>query len=122
MVWKLRGGEKLMMSKQAAANDPVREVLKSQGDDGITVRHVVHYAYPSDGSTDLRNRPAMIAELQSQGFRVRDAAAESGFVFEHDSSVAGNEFDKLTGTLEAWFEERDWRYDGWECAVVKKTH
>lgn len=99
------------------SNTAVRIQLAAFGDDGTEPRHVLHYAYPEPGN-DLATRPAMIAELESRGFEVSDAAAENGLVFEHHRSVAAHDFDEFTEELSAYFKGKGWFYDGWECAVV----
>lgn len=101
----------------AQSNDEVRMVLTSMGDDGSSVRHVVHYAYPGKGA-DMSQRDTLKAELKAKGFDVEDAANGNGFVMEHHRSVAGEDFDDFTGNLSTWFSERGWDYDGWECAVT----
>jgi hypothetical protein len=116
MGWKLPFAKKHVIL-QTSRNDAVRESLAMHGDDGVAVRHVVHYAYPAKGA-DLSTRPQIVADLKSQRFEVRDAAAENGLVFEHHCSVAPGQFDALTDALEGWFARHNWGYDGWECAVV----
>jgi hypothetical protein len=113
-------GWKLNFKKPVAPvnkNDPVRQVLASNGDDGTAVRHVVHYAYPNPGA-DMSDRPRLVGDLKARGFEVTDAVHENGLVFEHHRSVAGADFDAFTDELEAWFAAARWGYDGWECAMV----
>ncbi len=112
----LRRSPKPLMGSPAA-NDAVRARLLEFGDDGAGVRHVLHYAY-APGGLDHSDRPAMIAHLQGRGFVVSDAAADDGVVLEHYRPVAADDFDRLTAELSAWFAERGWEYDGWECAVA----
>lgn len=100
-----------------AANDSVRAQLSAHGDDGSNPRHVVHYAYPGKTQSDSLRR-TMTENLLSRGFQVRDAASGDGFVLEQTCAVSPEEFDRLTAELSAWFAERGWEYDGWECAVV----
>jgi hypothetical protein len=102
---------------EAASNDLVRAQLKKMGDEGVEVRHVVHYAYPKKGA-DLSSRKAMIEHLKTEGYEVKDAAQEDGGVLEHYRSVAGADFDRVTVGLSNWFAGKGWSYDGWECAVV----
>jgi hypothetical protein len=99
------------------ANKEVRSRLAELGDNGSAPRHVLHYAYPLDG-TDLASRPAMIDELTRRGLKVSDAAAKDGLVMEHHRAVMADDFDTFTGLLSAYFAERGWEYDGWECAVA----
>lgn len=103
-----------------AANDAVRAQLRALGDDGAAVRHVLHYAYPDSGA-DASQRPAMMTALSARGYEVKDAAANDGFVMEQHRSITPDDFDKATAELSAWFAERSWGYDGWECAVVQPT-
>ena len=104
---------------ETQANDHVRAQLKKMGDEGVEVRHVVHYAYPKKGA-DLSSREAMIEHLRAEGYEVKDAAQESGLVLEHYRSVADAEFDRVTDGLSSWFTDKGWSYDGWECALVTK--
>lgn len=106
------------MTGSPAANDAVRCRLAEYGDDGGKVRHVLHYAYP-DRETDLSARPAIIEALTARGFSVSEAAVGAGVVLEHFHSVSIEFFDLLTADLSAWFAERGWSYDGWECEVLK---
>lgn len=99
------------------ANKEVRSRLAVLGDNGSAPRHVLHYAYPLDGA-DLASRPAMIDELTRRGLEVSDAAAKDGLVMEHHRAVMADDFDTFTGLLSAYFAERGWEYDGWECAVA----
>lgn len=101
----------------AVANEEVRSRLAALGDDGSAPRHVLHYAYPRQG-TGLLQRPAMIDELTKLDLQVSDAASDNGLVMEHHRSVAANDFDAFTAKLSAYFDERGWDYDGWECAVT----
>lgn len=103
-----------------ASNDDVRAQLANFGDDGAAVRHVLHYAYPQ-GAAAPGLRTEMVERLKSQGYAVKDAVAENGLVLEHYRSVSPEDFDKVTAELSAWFAERGWDYDGWECAVVQKA-
>jgi len=98
------------------SNDEVRAVLSSMGDNGASVRHVIHYAYPGD-EVKAEDRPGVIDDLKARGFEVSDAAAAGGLVMEHHRSVAPDDFDALTGDLSNWFAARGWGYDGWECAL-----
>lgn len=100
------------------ANDSVRARLAEYGDDGSAVRHVLHYAYP-DRETDLAARPSIVEALTARGFTVSEAAVGHGVVLSHFHSVSIEFFDLLTADLSAWFAERGWDYDGWECEVMK---
>ena len=99
------------------ANEEVRSRLAVLGDNGSAPRHVLHYAYPLDG-TNLAPRPAIIDELTRRGLEVSDAGAKDGLVMEHHRAVVAEDFDTFTGLLSAYFAERGWEYDGWECAVA----
>ena len=102
------------------ANEQVRDVLRSMGDDGSSVRHVIHYAYPSK-SADPDRRALMASDLKARGFDVIDAVNGGGFVLEHYRSVEPGDFDAFTAELSGWFGERGWDYDGWECAVAEEA-
>lgn len=100
------------------ANDAVRAQLASFGDNGGAIRHVLHYAYPAEGSNpELRGQ--IVDELLADGFEVKDAATGDGLVLEQYRAVVPDDFDAVTAELSAWFAERGWDYDGWECAVVQ---
>lgn len=118
MGWKFGFGRKTPPSSRTIANNAIRQQLASYGDDGRAVRHVIHFAYPTDKG-DSASRSGMVADLAARGFDVRDAAADGGLVLEHHRPVAANDFDDFSADLEAWFSEHGWDYDGWECAVVK---
>lgn len=100
------------------ANNGVRAQLARMGDDGVAVRHVVHYAYP-DPDADLTARADLVTALAARGYEVSDAVNLNGVVFEHHRSVAPVDFDAVTTELKDWFAARGWGYDGWECAVVQ---
>lgn len=119
MNWRLPFGKKKLEVLATSRNDAVRQALANHGDNGSAVRHVVHYAYPTEDA-DLSTRLQMIADLKAQGFKVRDAVAKNGLVFEHHHRVAPGDFDDLTDGLTVWFEKAGWDYDGWECAVVDR--
>jgi hypothetical protein len=105
------------MMGSPSANDAVRAQLAKLGDDGVRVRHILHYAYPCK-EADVSRRPDMVADLEARAFAVRDAHSNKGLVLEHLRAVAPDDFDALTAELSAWFAERGWDYDGWECAVA----
>jgi hypothetical protein len=121
-----RMGFSLFKKKPAPAagsaefNESVRVQLARMGDDGASTRHVVHYAYPSK-TADPSVRSAMIGDLRTRGFDVKDAVVEQGVVFEHHRPVTPHDFDAVTNELREWFATRGWGYDGWECAVVSKN-
>ena len=106
------------LSGSPAANDAVRARLADYGDDGLRVRHILHYAYP-ERERDLSVRPAIVETLRARGFSVSDAAVGGGVVLAHSHSVAPDCFDVVTAELSAWLAERDWDYDGWECEVLE---
>ncbi len=98
------------------ANDIVRRRLAAMGDDGSSVRPVVHYAYP-ETKPDPTERREIIVVLMQRGFEVNNTTAKDGLALEHYSTVERNDFDQFTAELAAWFEDRGWDYAGWECAV-----
>ena len=71
---------------------------------------------PPQVGTDYSNE--YMAELTKQGLKVSDAVSDNGLVMEHHRSVAADDFDAFTTELSAYFDERGWDYDGWECAVT----
>lgn len=118
MGWKFSFGSKTPLDSRSAANDAIRQNLASYGDDGRAVRHVLHYAYPTE-KADNASRVGMIVQLGARGFEIKDAASKGGLILEHYRPVAANDFDKFSSDLEDWFNDRGWEYDGWECAVVR---
>lgn len=107
-----------LVSGSPVANDAVRARLADYGDDGSRVRHVLHYAYPEE-ERRLSERLGIVETLRARGFSVSDAAVGGGVVLEHHHSVAPDCFDIVTAELSAWFAERGWDYDGWECEVLE---
>lgn len=105
---------------EAESNDQVRATILAMGDDGTAPRHVVHYAYPL-GSSIPEDRQRADKWLAALGFRVKNSATGNGVMFENEQPVAGAEFDALTEKLVAFFDELEWEYDGWECAVIQNS-
>ncbi|WP_208347657.1 ribonuclease E inhibitor RraB [Pseudaestuariivita rosea] len=99
-----------------AANDAVRQVLRTHGDDGEAPRHTIHYAYAM-GRLGTEKKAEVRAYLENLGFSVADATTEEGFVLDTTGTVAGDDFDRLTTKLQKELEAMHWDYDGWECAV-----
>lgn len=102
------------------SNNIVRQQLAEMGDDGATVRHVIHYAFPL-GAGGPDDRMKVESYLAGLGFKVKDAGSDRGIVMEIDQAVAGTRFDELTDQLVSFLDRQDWSYDGWECAVVPSS-
>lgn len=98
------------------ANQSVRDELAGMGDNGLSRRHVVHYAYPL-GALTVADRKQLDQWLFSKGFRVKTVSGEDGIMFEAEQVVAEDGFDILTQEVAAYLDTMDWQYDGWECAV-----
>lgn len=119
MVFSLFKKKPAPLMGSCEANNAVRAQLARMGDDGVAVRHVVHYAYP-EPDADMAERAGLVEALKARGYEVSDAVNPNGLVFEHHRSVAAADFEAATTELKEWFAARDWDYDGWECAVIQK--
>lgn len=104
---------------QAIANDKVRAQLLKEGDDGSLERHVVHFAYPVDGAEDALSKDEIKDILSAPGLAFSESEDSAGIVFEMHREVASASFDSMTQAFADNLRELGWRYDGWECAVVK---
>ncbi len=107
--------DSLMGLSTGHKNDEVRATLAAMGDDGSAPRHVIHFAYATEGSA---SQQAMADELGEHGFDVVDADEEGAIRMEHTREVASADFDAFTDLLEAELDAKGWQYDGWECAVA----
>lgn len=104
------------LMSEVVGNAGVRAALKAQGDDGVAIRHVRHFAYPDDSDPALRGD--IVSQLKACGLEVSDVEPDGALLIEQYRSVAGDDFDRFTSGLREWFSERGWDYDGWECALV----
>ena len=100
-----------------AANDKVRAELRALGDSGRTARHIIHYAYPADGTSKQQHR-IISSRLRREGFRIKVTSCGQGLTFEHDQFIDGTAFDDITSALSKLLAGYNWRYDGWECALI----
>ncbi len=114
-MFKKKSQQMQMGSREA--NDVVRAKLRELGDEGTHARHVIHFAYPL-GAATVEDVKAIKAHLSKLGFRVKNAVNEAGLSFENHQAVYGDDFDHMTFKLGEFFDQFDWEYDGWECAVV----
>lgn len=80
-----------------ARNDAIRAELAAKGDDGSTVRRVIHRTVPSPAG-DI-NSTVVQDFLAIQGFEVVPGES-GGFDFAEKRAVAGADFDSRTAELE----------------------
>ncbi|WP_108882221.1 ribonuclease E inhibitor RraB [Anderseniella sp. Alg231-50] len=97
-------------------NELVRVQLRKHGDDGKKARHVIHFAYPVEGS-NAQPKADVKLSLSDLDVRFTETDDSDGIVFEHEREVASAGFDDLTADLLERFSKAGWHYDGWECAV-----
>jgi len=100
-------------SSHSARDAEVRRVLAERGDDGQVPRHTLFYFY--GGRIDELRKAAVAA-----GYKVRPTAAQDGVVLETLIPVDAKSFEAHAQRMEAWSEEFDSEYDGWECKLVKQ--
>ena len=101
---------------QSEKNELVRVQLRKHGDDGSKPRHVIHFAYPVEGS-NAQSKADVKSSLSDLDVRFTETDDSEGVVFEHQREVASKGFDDLTADLLGRFAKAGWLYDGWECAV-----
>ncbi|NNK77122.1 MAG: hypothetical protein HKP40_00275 [Litoreibacter sp.] len=103
----------------AASNTAVRLHLSRQGDLGLTSRMVAHYMYP-DAGLSLGPRSHVADIFAGIDGALSDAHERNGFVFEQKCNLHPDTFDVFTESLRRDLMELGWKYDGWECAVIKE--
>ena len=91
----------------------VRRVLAEHGDDGQVPRHTLFYFY--GGRVDELRSVAVGA-----GYKVSPTATKDGLVLETTIPVDAASFEAQSQQMQAWGDEFDSDYDGWECAVVEQ--
>ena len=96
-------------------NGKVRKALADHGDNGATVRHVLHFLVKGDAATC--SRAEMAHELRPHGFDIDLTKYGDGLVVEEYREVASADFDSLTQHLSNLAQDHGWHYDGFECAV-----
>ena len=111
-------GRKSMQLGSPEANKLVIDHIAKDGDNGLSERHVRHFAYP-DGKNPKGNKLDVFEVFTDAGLGVSDSEFRGGVMGEHESAVATSEFDALTDGLRAEMEQLGWVYDGWECAILR---
>jgi hypothetical protein len=94
-------------------NAMVRSVLADRGDSGRTPRHTLFFFYGGD-FVGLR-KVAMCA-----GYKVRLTVQDDGVILEATIAVDEHSFAMHAQRMEAWAEEFDCEYDGWECQLLNQ--
>ena len=90
----------------------VRQVLADRGDNGQIPRHTLFFFY--GGRIDELRNTAVRA-----GYKARPTAAQDGLVLETTIPVDAESFEAHSQRMQAWGDEFDSDYDGWECKLVK---
>jgi regulator of RNase E activity RraB len=100
-------------SSHSIRDAAVRRVLAERGDDGQVPRHTLFYFY-GGRIEELRN-----AAVRA-GYKVSPTAAQDGLVLETTIAVDAESFEAQSQQMQAWADEFDSDYDGWECKMVKQ--
>ncbi|MEO1139456.1 MAG: ribonuclease E inhibitor RraB [Pseudomonadota bacterium] len=98
------------------SNDKVRKALREHGDGGTVPRHVMHFVYPD--ASGANNTTVVLDFLVMNGLEVDPSKTEKGYIAEETREVASADFDAHTARLTHAMKQWNWKYDGWECAVV----
>jgi len=94
-------------------DEKVRSVLADQGDSGQTPRHTLFYFYRG-------NFEGLAAAATKAGYKVRHTVNRDGVVLETTIAVDEEGFAPYAQQMQAWADEFDSEYDGWECEIVKQ--
>jgi Regulator of ribonuclease activity B len=94
-------------------NAMVRSVLADRGDSGRTPRHTFFFFYGGDFA-GLRNAATRA------GYKVRLTVQRDGVVLEATIAIDEHSFATHAQRMEAWAEEFDCEYDGWECQLLNQ--
>ena len=100
-------------SSHSIRDAAVRRVLAERGDDGQVPRHTLFYFY--GGRLDELRKAAVGAV-----YKVSPTAAKDGLMLETTIPVDAETFEAQSQQMQAWGDEFDSDYDGWECKVVKQ--
>jgi hypothetical protein len=102
------------MSSNSNAKDAlVRASLAEYGDDGHLPRHTLFYFYGGNFS-------GLGTAASAAGYKIRPTAKNDGVILETTISVDEASFNIHLARIEAWVEEFECEYDGWECEMVKQ--
>src|SRR5262245_31838256 len=88
----------------------VRQVLAERGYNVQITRHPLFFFY--GGRVDELRNVAVGA-----GYEVHPNAAQDGLVLETTIRVDAESFEAQSQRMQAWADEFDSDYDGWECKV-----
>lgn len=113
----LGGSRKPMIMGSPAANQLVRTEMLNSGDDGKTERLVRHLAQPK--TQQSASQFEVFEFLSSFDLVLSETGFQNGIIAEHRSEVASEAFDIFTSLLFDELDAMGWRYDGWECGIVK---
>ena len=111
-------GRKPLQLGSPEANKLVITHIAKDGDNGLSERHVRHFAYPVEEQRK-GDKLDVFEVFTDAGLGVSDSEFRGGVLGEHDSAVATAEFDQLTDGLRVEMEKLGWVYDGWECAILR---
>ncbi len=113
----LGGPKKPVIMGSPSANALVRKEMRKSGDDGTAERLVRHLAYPkSEASASTFEVFDFLGQFD---LVLSETGFQNGIQFEHRSEVASEAFDTFTSRLFDELNAMGWRYDGWECGIVK---
>lgn len=113
----LGGARRPMIMGSAAANALVRQSMLESGDDGRALRPVRHLAYPKTQTS--ASQFEVFEFLQQFDLVLSETGFQNGIMFEHESEIASAAFDAFTSRMFDELHAMGWRYDGWECGIVK---
>src|SRR5262245_49993932 len=102
------------MVKKASRSSPdakVRRLLAQRKDSGETPRHTLFYFY--DGDLEGLRKAAIC-----KGSQVHPTVAKPGLMLKRTTAVDERIFDQHAQRLEAWAEQFNCDFDGWECQLV----
>jgi hypothetical protein len=92
-------------------DEKVRSALADRGDNGGTPRHTLFFFYRG-------NLEGLAAAATKAGYQVRPTTNNNGVVLETTIAVDEQSFAPYAQRMEAWADEFDSEYDGWECKLV----
>jgi hypothetical protein len=94
-------------------DEKVRSELASLGDNGQTPRHTQFFFYRG-------NFEGLAAVATKAGYTVQRTVDSDGVILETTIAVDEESFAPYVEQMQAWADEFDCEYDGWECAVVRQ--
>jgi regulator of RNase E activity RraB len=94
-------------------DEKVRSELADLGDNGQTPRHTQFFFYRG-------NFEGLAVAATKAGYKVGHTANREGVVLETTIAVDEESFAPYAEQMQAWADEFDCEYDGWECEVVRQ--